>query len=402
MELRKAGVPLEGEGARLSLDLAFVDWESVGDVLPEVDHPIAEEARGRQRAATEGRRGYGVEALGPSEKLKVWLAERLIEEQPEAVLGVLAAHGREMIYDKPTQELLDLYLDAAERVPGLTKEKVKVRQYAAHVADNLTRYALARKLFFEVIEMAQALDMGQEVTQVYGALAHHYAETHDFESAMRYGEMAVEKAMAIDNPRSASGAMINLGHIYGQQLRYEEAVTKFTEAFDLADSIDFEGQKSVAVGSLAFYWGVLGCPVEPRILDQAKRQASLGYMAVVDAYAQFSLAVGHGDASGAAVEAATQLRLTSESGMERMFYVALDSAAIALAMQGRGVEAAVVVRAGTRFRRNFSGGRSPVEREVVRRHVAGPFFGKLVEAGLMGLEIREPKRLAEEVEGLLE
>lgn len=418
MELRKLGLPLLSEGTSLaleggefSIDLGEIRQASEGaavdedQLLVDIDHPIASEIRELWGRHLQARLEYSnPEARpGPQDRLKMWLADRMIENAPEAVLEMLSKLGREMNYNKPLDGLLEFYLDMLGRTDESTPAKARVKIYAADIAASRTQYTLAQRLLREAIDETVRLSLPKDEVSCYGLMAHVLGELHDFDGAIAYGERAFQRAKDTDNLRSASGALINLGHIYGQLLRFDDAVSRFQQAFDIATAIEFEGQRKVAAASLAHYWGLFGCSVGEEVLEvAAKKSPVIGYMAYIEAYSEFGLAVGQGDADAAQRAAVSMLRQTSEQGQDRMFYVALDDAAIAVAMAERQEDAAVLVRLGTRFRRHFLSGRSPVEKLVVRKHAPGPYFSARIRERFEAMPVSEPRQLAEQIEQLMQ
>ncbi len=412
MELRQIGFDVQADGRGLLLNHQDVTCDlleegddapqSVDEVLKGISHAIASEVRSNWKVRVQARLDYASESrLRPSEKLRLWLVERLIEERPEDVIKALAAHGHNMVYNKPTQGLLDLYQEVLRNFQTAVPDRVRLLLYAAEAADAHTHFSLAEKFLDEAIIQAKQLEMSAEEAKAYGILANIHAEKHNFEQARVLAEKSVAKALESGNLRPASGSLINLGHIYGQHLRLESSVACFLKSLKIAEEIEFEGQVKVAIASLAYYWGILGCDVDTKVFSRIKKEPGLGYMSFIDAYTHFCLSVGYGDAENAAEEAEAELRITSEQGRERLFYVAIDHCAIALSLMGRQQSAALLVRAGTEFRRNFGTGRSRLERRVIKRHVPSPFFGADLQDKLNRLSLHEPRLLAEEISTLM-
>lgn len=413
MELRQVGFDIQSQGSKIKLNPDEVEcdlWEFLDEsstegslptdeeILLEINHPIASEVKSVWRKRIHALHDYHSDtSWSAPERLRLWLAEKMIEEQPEAVLATLATHGAEMTYKKPTQGLIDLFQAVLSRVPEPTPHKVKILLFASQVAMHLTHFQLARKMLDEVVRTSKELGLVQEETQAYGGLANLSAEFHDFDEAIEYGEMAVARAMSINNARSASGTLINLGHIYGQRLQFGEAVQRFLLARDQARSIQFEGQVKVALASLAYYWGVLGCDIDPALFEGLRREPSLGYMQFIDSYLHFGMAMGRGDGLEAAINAQEELEVTAEEGMERIFYVALDHCAIAMATLNEQDKSAAILRASSQYRRNFRQGRSPLEKYVIRKHIAPPYFGGEVERLFSRLRVDDPPMLAREI-----
>lgn len=416
MELRKAGIEIVAPGSRLSLDPHSFDCdvhdllhavEGTFSLLPsaavlgDLEHPAADEIRERighllHERQREKAAPPPVAAKGISD-LNRWLWEALLRERPEVVSTLLSQHAVELVYEFPSEPLLEVALQTLQANPPLGAARATVRHVAARSAHVLTRYTLAERLYREALADAEAIGNREDALRIRAQLAFLYMERRQWGESRALFMRCCEEADALGTPDAIEAAHTNFAGLLWHLLEFDASVKSYLRAIEVAPPL----KRIVPVANLAYLWGVFGVPpgMDFTELPEASND---GYRGLAEIYLQFSCGMGDHDAVRASVGAARLVELTAKSGMERLFCVAVDCAAMALARMGRPERAAACVRLGSRVRRDVDHRRSPGECLAIRRNVAPPYHGPDVAAAADELRSDDPVCLGKTLVGFLQ
>lgn len=401
MELRQADFPLTTRDDLLLLDpelvscdlFAMREGEGAGAeetaVLEDFSGAVAEEVRliaaslfGNSSGKGDASRDIFVQFGRYAAGAQPALAAEFLEARPE----LFAAGGAQ-------DAILDLARLVASSPQPLAHSSVRMLLRAARIARVRTRYRLAEQWLGAAISAARECGWNGELAELYGEYSFLEMERRNWNGARAAGELAVETALAHKNPATLAAACDSFGRIQWQLQDYERAADNYLQAHRLSSD---RGRRIAILANLTYIWGVLGVQIdlpEPESIEDTDGYYERG----ADNYRQFALFFGRGETIPAARAAALNVEMTARNDMERFFCVALDCAVLSLAGLGRRAEAAACLRAGTRMRNQIGHRRAPMERDSLRRHVKGPFFGPDVESVLRKLQSDDPVVLAARV-----
>lgn len=403
MELRRAGFEIERRDERLCpsgpVESGFPDEGAA--VLEGVEHPIAYEIRtmarhARSAAATQ------TTAQGEEDRVRAWIGETLLRDRPDVALELLAEQGVDLVRRMPSEPLLALLLRALDAQPRLTVARIDVDRLAAHTAILLTKYGLAERLLREADEGGKALGDEGRRAKALSLLAYMQMETRRWPEAIESSERAAEAADASGDREAIAVAHANLGGIQLNRLLLDEAAANLQIAYTATEN---ELQKSIILGNAALVWGVFGRPIWKPI----ERSDFPDHTQAASVAAGMNMRIGYGIRHGApdvAAEGAIQmLQSAGDRGLDRLFCVAVDMAAIAFGLLGHPLDAAACVRVSTGFRLQVGHRRSPAEKLGMRMYAKAPYFGETVGKIVRVIQSDEAavtgKRVAARLEALL-
>ncbi len=405
MELRKLGIEIASPDGRLLLepgsfesDLSSLDDETA--CLVAIDHSAAVDVRAAIRRRLDGRRAgatFGGER--PADAMATFLFDALIADDPEAAIRLLHHRATDLRTTFPPEPALDLCLRIRERCDLRSPEMVSVANLAAISAHALTRYGLAERLYKEAIEEARGLGhVPYEVRSMtsYALMLQATRRLGEAEETATRAVRLAEEAGATVQSGTARG---NLASIQKERLDFESAEANYRIALDRAVS---EVQVLVCQANLAAvhaFYGV-GEGIAPE--EIAPRRFAEGYAAIAESYLHFAQGFGRRSRQEALLNARRFVGVASGAGMERHLCIALDCAAMALALGQRREEAAACARLGSAVRLDIELRRSPSEALALRRHVPGPYFGPSVSSILRRLKAGDPAGIGSRVLALLE
>lgn len=375
MELRRAGFEIESQDGRLR-PTGSVECAPLGEgaILAGVEHPIAYEIRTMVRhersvAATQ------TVVQGEEERIWGWLGGTLLRTRPDVALDVLAEHGIDLVRRMPSDSFLSLLLKALAAQPRITAPRIDVCRVAAHTAILLTKYGLAERLLRESGEECRVLGDEGRRAKALSMLAYMQMELRRWSEAIESSERAAEAADASGDSGAIAVARSNLGGIQLNRLLLDEAAANFAIAY--AASAD-EVQKTVILGNAALIWGVFGRPIWKPIETSDFPDATQAATVSAGTFMRIGYGIRHAAADVSGEGAIQLLQVTGSGGLDRLFCIAVDMAAIAFAQNGRPQDAAACVRVGSRFRLCVGHRRSPAEKLGMRLYAKSPYFGEAV------------------------
>ncbi len=374
MELRHLGLPIESSRDRLWLPCGELEVQGAGEaVLDEVEHPIGHEVRSRFPAPANrtAPHSHCIE-LTDSHHTLARILRTLSDEHPDVAVSLLARHGLDLVLSSPPEPMLELVLRALAASEQLSKERLTVMRMGAWLANLLTRYSLAERLLLQADAGCIAIEDRGGRGSILSLLAFVQMERRQWEAAVQTAFLAVELSDASGEPSAIVNSRINMAGIQWHLRRFEEAAENYAIAYAAAE---IDAQQRIALANATLIWGLYGVKVWKTWKPCDFVGADHGVFAAVEGMGQAGYGIGVGDVESAVMGVTKMLR-QGGYGLDRIFCVALDLAAVTYGRFGRPHEAAACVRVGTRYRSRIGHSRSPAEKLSIRLHVKTPFFGE--------------------------
>ena len=397
MELRRAGLPIESDGARLAVASGALALGNAGNpeaILSDVEHPIADEIRRTYPAKPP------VEIVrSDSERLMLWIGETLVREHPEIAVEMLARHGQALIATLPPEPLLSLFLRALEASVVAGASRADVIRLAAQEAMYLTRYGQAERLARWAVEECRALDSEALLAVALASLAFLQMERRRWPEALENGRLAAELARRTGHGDALAVALNGYAGIQWHTLRFEEALADYAVAYEATGD---PGIRLRIAANVALVVGVYGKTALFSLDPPDGPCEGIGAVLLAECNLRIGYGLAHDRPDLVVRGCARLLRIASASGMDRLFCLALDYAAYAFARFGRRAEAVACVRIGSAQRLAVGHHRSPAESLAIRLHVRPPYFGPEIETLCGGFAPGDPALCAERVAARLE
>jgi hypothetical protein len=389
-ELRDAGLPIESKEDLISLPEGVIETDlpintgssipsdlTLNDILVGFDHPIAQEVR---EAVVEYRSKLAESDLEIVEDNQEKLLHRLVGEQvvklkPEVAIKLLTSNQQGITSKELQDSLITIGQDLIARSDENSPEVLQLQILMARVARLKTRYQLSERLLESVLSRCKEeySELTARVVYEYGSLC---LECRQWEKAKAFGVRMAKIAPKLP-PSQIHALAYNLSAaILWHTAHYQEGAEMFVKAYQHATT---HHERAIIMSNLANVWGLHHANVDlPDYEPDGDIENQGLYGRVANTYYRFALAFREKDFRHACTLSAILLELCGKAGLERIFCVALDCAAISLSAEGRGLEARACVRVGTRVRHHLGHLRSPMETDTIRMYVRGPYIGKEV------------------------
>lgn len=394
MELRAQGVPIQGNRDKLFLphDSFESDLDSIPvlqltnpqfraeDTLRGIDHPVAEEIRAevRKRMHFAAVRTGPATRIDPKEEIQQLfelIGSRLIACEPEYSIEILASSRKKVVEAPFDDALLEVGSRLLTESDTDSSHSATLRLIMGRKARLKTHYSAAQELLQKTVTYAQLQNDKETLIRAYYELALVSMETREWDSYLLYAHKCFDTALSSQTKELEGIGYACMGTYKLFNGKYEETVELYQSALKCLE----EGVERDAIyNNLAVLKGIVGYAHEIPIPECS--EPLCGCKKHRHSYRKFALRLGEGNPHAAILEALSLLETTAKSSFDRNFCCSLDCFAMALAEMKVPDIARALVRIGSRARWKLGFVRAPLEKDAIRKHLSGPYFGSNVRA----------------------
>ncbi len=372
-ELVDAGFPIWSNRERLGINFSKIthDWPTTGGVIsPET---WLESIPGQW--VSEARKSIAVEPTPTTIETADFLDEfwkYVWKQNPKVLASFLASYHRTTLGPNVHEDLLEVCRDLLQKLDPLSVDRAKIQLLAGRLARIKTQHLLGERLLLEGIDFHVCKEDVRLAIEFADELSFLYLVTRQWREADRWAGYAFRLAESASDRVGMAIAFDAIGRALWQVGNYEPAAKAYLRAFGQETDT---GRRVAIAANLSFIrWMNATETVVPEINE--KDTFINDYTRAAFCFGRYARCIGAGDPKGAAAAITESLKLVVKNEMERFVLLSLDAAAICLYQLGEPHFATAILRRCMTLRLHIQHQHAPMEKDAIRRHAPGPYFGK--------------------------